>query len=154
MGNCLGIDPGKTGAIAYIEDGFLKWAETCPVFKNGNKSQYDERRMAKIILDNHIDKAVIENVHAFPGQGSVSMFNFGYGFGIWIGIFATTTIPYTLVSPQRWKKDMVSGVNAEKKMKSVVQVKRLYPDLAITTKEDHNICDAILIARWGLEYGI
>ena len=50
----------------------------------------------------------IEKVHSMPGQGVASMFNFGKGYGIWIGILAALKISKTLVTPQEWKKEMMS----------------------------------------------
>ena len=171
----IGIDPGKSGAIALVHDRAAIWVKSCPIIKpKKGKSQYDERAMAKIISDEtdgefimnplttrrgipapRIDLVVIESVHAMPGQGVSSMFNFGMGFGIWLGILASKSIPYELVTPQRWKKDMLADIPGDdKKARSVIAAKRMFPDLEFPLKKDHDKAEAVLLAAWGTrKYG-
>jgi crossover junction endodeoxyribonuclease RuvC len=160
----IGIDPGKTGAVAVIEDNTIVELYDCPIItssKKGVKPQYDERGMARIIqveiarIGCPVDKIVIEKVGAMPGQGVTSMFTFGMGFGLWLGILATLPVPYELVTPQRWKKEMlmdIPGGNSlkERKARSVVAAKRLFPGLDLPRVKDHGKAEAVLIAAWGM----
>ncbi|MGL4500954.1 MAG: hypothetical protein ACRCU2_17935, partial [Planktothrix sp.] len=87
--------------------------------------------------------AIIEEVHAMPGQGGVSGFNFGTAFGIWIGILAALEIPYELVSPRQM------GVRGDKDESRTVAL-QLFPHLAseLNLKKHHNRADALLIAEY------
>ena len=155
----IGIDPGKSGSVAAVEDGKILGVMDCPTIrpKNG-KSQYDERAMYQMLFCHGLylgsaDKIILEKVHAMPGQGVVSMFEFGKGLGIWLGILATQKIPYELITPQRWKKEMLRDIpGTDQKARSVIAAKRLYPDLELPRKKDHNKADAVLIATWGLRH--
>jgi hypothetical protein len=48
------------------------------------------------------------------------------GYGMWIGILAALHIPYTLVTPNRWKKEMMAGMGKEKEA-SCVRAAQLFP---------------------------
>jgi len=89
-----------------------------------------------------------------PGQGNVSMFNYGVGFGTLLGIMATLKIPHTLVHPKTWCKVMHSGTTAdEAKARSLEAARRLYPEVQLIrprcTKPDEGYVDALLIAGYG-----
>src|ERR1035437_7770475 len=107
----IGIDPGKGGAIGCLYDNKIAHAHTPLAGK-----EYDIAKMVDLVKGaNKVPVfagsedlfCVIEKVHAMPGQGVVSMFTFGYGFGLWVGIVASLRIPYILVAPQTWKKEML-----------------------------------------------
>lgn len=146
----VGIDVGKNGGI-------------CLIFPNARIHHIEIhncpatiRDMADI-LDDWLDpssvvRVVIEKVHAFPGQGVTSMFNFGKNFGTWLGILNGLRIPYVEVSPQKWMK-FYGAMPKEKKerknhLKEIAQ--SYYPDEKITLKT----ADAVLLARFSLEIGI
>ena len=44
--------------------------------------------------------AVLERVHAMPGQGVTSMFSFGANYGYWRGVLQGLRIPFTEVHPR------------------------------------------------------
>lgn len=125
----IGIDPGKSGALAAIdEQGGVSIFET-PVESTGKKKDYDLNRIARIlkILKSQYDiKAAIELVHAMPGQGVTSMFSMGYGFGIWRMALVAIEIPHEQVTPQAWKKLLMAGQPKDKKA-SVLVAAQLYP---------------------------
>lgn len=50
--------------------------------------------------------AVVERVTAMPGQGVSGMFSFGAGYGMLQGILAALEVPYALVTPQTWRKQV------------------------------------------------
>lgn len=143
----LGIDPGLTGAVALIQpDGAVRFWDT-PFLRIESKSAhktaagntpvrtvYDRLAMAGIISAANITgeggiTAVIESVHAMPKQGVSSVFKFGMGFGIWLGVLAALHIPHELVDPRRWTtsllKDMPKGDEA-----AVIRAGELYPAVA------------------------
>ena len=95
-----------------------------------------------------------EKSQSMPGQGNVSMFNYGVGFGTLLGIMATLKIPHTLVHPKTWCKVMHSGTTAdEAKARSLEAARRLYPEVQLVrprcTKPDEGYVDALLIAGYG-----
>ena len=144
----IGIDPGKNGALALI------YSETIdpPVVIH-----FSEEACRSILLHAHgikmargeEVKCCLEHVTAMPGQGVVSMFNFGQNFGYIRGVLEAFLIPYELVRPQKWKKEFgISNKNS-----SVECCKRLFPDVSLRRtencrKDDDNMAEAILMAEY------
>lgn len=158
MDHVIGIDPGITGAVVVLNvDGSLEFASRCPSIPTGqgNKREFDWDKMRGCIapysfLAGKTSRCVIELVGARPDQGVTSMFNFGTGYGIWIGIACSHLLPITRVRPQRWQREMLDGFPKGKATKaSAVRVaKSLWPDIPIRVKDDWGIADAALIAEW------
>jgi len=151
----IGIDPGKSGAVAFLNDRLID-VVSCPIIP-GKKSrkEYDERGMADVFIQRldfdpkNETRAFMEKAQAMPKQGVSSMFNYGTGYGIWIGILAALGIPYELVTPRRWKKDMLADLPGDdQKARSVIAANRLFPHCRYK-KKDHNKAEALLIAEWG-----
>lgn len=131
----VGIDPGKDGAVSVITSAgevFIHDTPTVDVGK-GSKRAYDERAMADLvyrIVDQHGPCVfALELVHSMPGQGVSSMFAMGEGFGLWKGVLAALRVPWTLVTPQRWKGALMDG-QAKQKAASAIVAGRLYPAAA------------------------
>ena len=143
----VGIDPGKKGAIAYIdEDKVLTMPYTdermCDVCRELNERFYsagDETRCC------------VEEVGAMPGQGTVSMLSFGKSAGFIEGVLHAFRIPYQLVPPQTWKKEF--SLSKQGKEKSVEVCKRLFPGVSLfptarCTKENDGMAEALLMAEY------
>lgn len=157
--NWIGIDPGLHGGVVHI-DGAMRAvaAYRTPIIEGGEgaKSQYDERAMAALVIQllqwsKTTDTGLrfcIEDVAAAPGQGVVSMFRFGVGYGIWLGILAGTGCPVHKIKPQAWQRVAFSGRPAvDKKQTSLLVAKELFPELPLKSKSaDSGISDAALIA--------
>ena len=64
------------------------------------------------------------------------------------GVLSTLGIPFTPVSPSKWKKTFNLGKD---KNESRAAATRLFPDLAseFARKKDDGRAEAILIAKWG-----
>ena len=133
----LGIDPGITGAFALIDT-------------DGEYIVHDfdgEQLLAELLLP--IQFAVIEQVHAMPGQGVVSMFNFGKNYGWYQGLLTALRIPYALVTPATWKKGVVFPTDgATPKERSLTVARRMFPKANLKAKSHHNRADALLLARY------
>ena len=134
----LGIDPGVSGGLALVgSGGSTAW-----------KMPATERDVADLVLwirDRHPGLvAVIEQVHAMPGQGVTSMFTFGRGYGFLRGVLVTLGIPIHDVTPLTWQKAMgcLSGGN---KNVTKRRAQELWPDVKVT----HSIADSLLIAEYG-----
>ncbi|TAL62075.1 MAG: crossover junction endodeoxyribonuclease [Bacteroidetes bacterium] len=144
----IGIDPGKTGAIAFVNKNGIEVIDT-PL----NKGDYDIDEMSDILdestFSEEVERVFIEKVHSMPGQGVASMFNFGMGYGIWLGICSAFKYPVTLVTPQEWKKEM--NLISKPKDDARAKVMKLFPkhSLLVPRKKDIGRADAILIAEYG-----
>lgn len=102
MKTILGVDVGFKGAFA-VYDGQELLISDMPVFKIGKTSKIDIQAVNKILEEFNIDHAYIEQVNAFK-MGRKSAFNFGFGCGIIEACIASKQIPFTYVTPQKWKK--------------------------------------------------
>lgn len=135
----IGIDPGKSGAVAIIlNDGSL-YTEKYP------DTIHDLVKLMSICSD-YNSHCVIEAVHSMPGQGVASTFTFGMNYGIWLGILSCSLIPYKRVTPHKWMKHygtMPKDRPARKKyIKQLAQER--YPKHKVTLYN----ADAILIAQY------
>lgn len=136
----IGIDPGKSGALAVISD-------------DGSVSvvPFDtETYKATLRYAPGPTRAVLEHVTAMPGQGVTSMFNFGQNFGYIRGLLEANGIPYELVRPQKWKKEF--SITGDKNS-SIEVCKRLFPGVSLKRtekcrKDDNNIAEALLMAEY------
>jgi hypothetical protein len=136
----LGIDPGKSGAIAAVwEDGLManSYARGSDTLQDQVEwlSQFDEE-MERV--------AIIEKVHSSPQMGVVSSFTFGQSYGFLLGVLTVLKIPYHEVLPQRWQKAMGCMTGGDKKV-SKHAAQKLWPHIKIT----HRDADARLIAEYG-----
>jgi hypothetical protein len=90
----------------------------------------------------------IEKVHSMPKQGVASSFNFGMGFGLWQGVVVGLNLPMEMVTPQRWQKEMLAGMQGGKEA-SIIRAQELFPDAELHLKKHHGRADALLIAEYG-----
>ncbi len=146
----IGIDPGKTGAIAIITPNgidIMDWGETHEIVMQ-LKEWHEDYEL----------RACIEKAQSMPGQGVVGMFNYGVNFGTWKGVLYALGIPYFLVTPQKWQSKFFKGMDEPTtKDKSLSVVRNLYPSLAnkyFKRKMDHGRSDALLIAIYAKNYHI
>ncbi|EJO9548328.1 crossover junction endodeoxyribonuclease RuvC [Cronobacter sakazakii] len=152
MGVIIGIDPGCSGAlVAVTETGEYVAHLNMPTIKIGSKERVNGAQLAAWLRDYQIGHAYLEQVGAMPGQGTASMFTFGHAAGVIEGILQGLNIPYTLVTPQAWKKS--AGLIGSDKDAARSRAIQLYPALrALDVKANGQaIADALLIARHGLK---
>ena len=151
----IGIDPGLNGAMAVIGSTHYVVVDT-PTFKvkSGKKTKncYNEQLLVGMLesFDPKHTHIAIEKVHSMPGQGVASMFSMGEGYGLWRGIITALKFPYTLVTPQAWKKEMMAGMSKEKAA-SCVRAQQLFPEADVFgpkggPKDGRG--DALLIAEY------
>ena len=147
----LGVDPGLSGAMALIHDGMIVDVIDTPIFEIKGKKVFDLYGFARW-LDNAnaqhaIEKAVIEEVGAMPGQGVTSMFNFGSVYGHVRGAIATHFIAITDVRPQVWKKHYRLGQDKDASRRVACA---LWPTESkrFARKKDDGRAEACLLAAW------
>ncbi len=134
----IGCDPGQSGGISVISP-YGTYAHNMPA---------TERDLWDLVVDlkqwkDCTVEAAIEKVHAMPGQGVTSMFNFGKGYGALRMALIGAGIPFRDVTPQAWQKAMGCMTKGDKNVsKSMAQ--QLFPGIKIT----HATADSLLIAKW------
>ena len=155
----IGIDPGISGSICFLQDGIVKDVVEMPTMVEGKKNKkqvnssqiYNEisERIKKI--DKKNIKVIIEQVSAMPGQGVTSMFNFGQSFGVLKGICSAMSLPVYYVRPAKWKK-YFNLLNSEKDA-SRTRAIEIFPYFSahLSRKKDSNKADAILISSFFYE---
>lgn len=142
----LGLDPGKSGAIAVL----------CPDlnFQQSHKMPDTEADIWELIHelsymgDGNVC-AAIEVVHSMPGQGVSSCFTFGKGYGGLRMALIAAKIPFRDVRPQVWQKHHGCLTKGEKNI-SKSKAQQLFPHLKVT----HATADSLLIAQWNLETSV
>ena len=155
----IGIDPGISGSICFLQDGKIVDVVEMPTMTEGkkNKKQVNGSQIVNEIsekikeLDKREIKVVIEQVSAMPGQGVTSMFNFGQSFGILKGICSSMQLPMYFVRPAKWKR-YFNLINSEKDA-SRTRAIEIFPYFSkqLSRKKDSNKADAILIASFYYE---
>jgi hypothetical protein len=141
----LGIDPGKSGGIAWL------FGAVWHVEKFDGKTEADIWRFFEVgacgaDAGTGVPQpryAVIEKVSSSPQMGVKSAFTFGDNFGFWRGCLTAAQIPFALVSPQKWQKAMGCLTKGDKNV-SKAAAQRLYPNEKIT----HATADCLLLATY------
>jgi len=177
--NIIAIDPGVDGGIVVMR-------------KSGEIVQkYVMPKVAKVfdlnefihIIKSHKDNSIayIEDVHSLFGMSAKS--NFSFGGIVWTmrAVCACFNVPYTLVAPKTWQKEMFQGVRemrkpskqikkkdkktgeiietskqgqVDTKAMALLAVKRLYPDTKLTATDRSTIAhDGIVDAILIARYG-
>jgi len=139
----MGIDPGLKGGIAIIFD-------DCLIVRPYSEKDLIDLCYAYCTEDYNMVCA-LEQVHAMPGQGVTSMFNFGKNFGYIKGVLETCGIPYQEIPPIVWKRHFSLGSD---KLQSIEVAHRLFPDTSFyptsqCKKESDGMAEALLIAEYG-----
>lgn len=156
----IGIDPGITGAVAFFDNGRLAAVIDLPMIKlavgKGFRNQMVPAILANEIWSRGTDAkhVYLEQVASRPGEGAVGAFSFGRGFGQIEGILAGLDIPYTLVTPQKWKKAL--GVAAgSAKGASRMLASREFPEFAseFSRVKDDGRAESALIGLYGVNQG-
>lgn len=172
----IGIDPGNKGGIAALgEDGAI---DLCIIMPVAGK-YIDPAALADIVYMRYSScnvVACLEKVSAMPGQGVSSTFTFGISYGIIMGVLAAMTIPYHLVTPQTWRKEVLVGLPHKAKQvgkvrtpldkardkKAIKQAaidycRRTWPEQSLLptkrcTKPHDGMADALCIAEYALRH--
>ncbi len=145
-----GIDPGKKGSISIIspQRTVFKVIPT-PMIKMKKKNDYDIPAMLDILKKYPNSFVLIERAQAMPGQGVVSMFSIGYGYGVWIALLTALGIPFVEIHPRVWTNKLLKGVPGEGKSRNYKAAKSLFPCWVTKYKYEREYCDSLLLAEYG-----
>jgi len=154
----VGIDPGINGALALValhESGIadLEQVVDTPTAEIKGKNHVLLPQVASILRDwgnAGANDAFIEDVHAMPGQGVVSMFRFGWATGGLEGVATGLGMSVQRLPPRVWQNTVFVAKDPDAGRLRAAQI---FPDKAsfFARKMDHNRADAVLIAYAGLK---
>lgn len=172
MTSYLGIDPGKSGAVARVPD-LRTWRTPLD-----SEREYDLQAMKRVLLEAIGDGpafVIIERAQSMPRfksakkyeredvcprcnraptAGTAGMFDYGAGWGYWIGILIGLGFVegknFIRVHPKRWTNMMIKGAPGQGKDRSIWTAKKRFPEWRPRNKsEELALCDAILLAEYG-----
>ena len=156
----MGIDVGDKGFITTQKDG---------TFSHYSIKDNDFYQLSEIMADIRQNNAevvcVIEDVHSIFGASAKATFNFGLNKGYLLGLLAANKIPYHLVQPKEWQKEIWSnadkvtryrtdgGKTTDTKNTSINACKRIFPSLDLRKTPrckniDDNKVDSILMSEY------
>lgn len=154
----LSIDPGITGALAWLTLDpqskaitllGLQDVPTATVKSGKTLKSFVVPALLAHAMSNPIfprpTTAVIEDVHAMPGQGVTSMFRFGHVAGLLAGVAAGLRYPIAHMRTNEWQP--LAGVRKGSPDAGRLRVTELFPEQAqlFARVKDHNRADAVLI---------
>lgn len=161
----IGIDPGLTGAIAFVDHRSCVVADlpTMPLPGNGTITRKIDGRAFVELLRRHTIpgepvQVFVEQVGTMGGgkSGASAQGSLMRTLGAIEAVLECMRMPPQTVSPQKWKKfyDLIDSAakDAERKKASLIKARELYPALQATDlrlARSHNRAEAILIAHWG-----
>jgi len=155
----LGIDPGKDGAFVVIdENGTMLYFKVMPL---GPDDQPHYEGIKEVLMEinkaHYIPLAYLER--AMPmAMGAKHAFNYGRGFAALEIALREVGIPYSMLEPSKWTKDIFQGIdsNLKAKAQASIAVSRLFPEehkkipTSPRSKKMHDgIIDALLMAEYG-----
>ena len=166
MKNYIGIDPGSHGYIAIV-------TEEGECINSLAIEDSTEQEIAQFLYAVKAARpacsCAMEDVHSMPGQGVATTFAFGRNVGFLHGLLVAFKIPYTLVTPRKWQKEMwIAADHVETTIKdkkgapkrivlpkptSINAATRLFPSVDLRkserSKNPHDgKCDSLLIALY------
>ena len=93
-----------------------------------------------------IDMLFLEKAQSMPTNGVVSAFKYGGQYYAIHCLLKILRIPYTLLTPQKWKNKMIVGKKKSDKALSIHRAQEIFP--SFTMKHD-GCAEALLIAEYG-----
>ena len=167
MSIVVGIDPGLTGAIAFIHAGKAA-IEDIPTIALPGKGlvtrRVDGRALVELLRKHcplgHAVTVVCEAVGTMGGQNNAvqTQGSLMRSLGAIEAVFDVVRAPCLMVTPREWQKLFgLVGKKAEKREPgqmpaAIVKACALYPGAAhmLRRVKDHNRAEALLIAHYGV----
>ena len=160
----MGIDPGLTGAIAYLDSDGRVTTYRLPVYK------VIKTKKQRSFIDGHMLRqmleaaamfspvcCVLEDVGGITGQSASAAFNFGFSCGRIAEAIESAGIPLLMVRPQEWRaktgvyshsRQFPTGDTKDASRAVATALWRLDADQWIK-KGDDGRCEAALMAEYG-----
>ena len=168
----VGIDPGKTGALAFIDEASRVQQVMATPMRAGasGRPEYDlmaiRQELRAWTRDGAQLHATVEKLHALPPRfnraggaqqqgGSAANFARGEAQG-WAWMLAGLGVPCLLALPQVWQRQLLAPAVGDEttKARSIAAARRLWPsvDLRRTARSKLDcdaFADALLLAEFG-----
>lgn len=152
----IGIDPGLTGALAFIDSRGGCVVEDIPTVelpgKGMVKRKVDGLALARLVRQHcpATDGAMVvcEAVRAMGGKNNAvqTQGSLMRTLGAIEAVFEVLRFPWQIVEPQAWKRHY--GLGSEKGA-SLLTARNLYPSAPLKLAKHHNRAEALLIAHYG-----
>jgi hypothetical protein len=159
----IGVDPGTTGAIAFlgVEAGKIERVSIID-YADPNVKDYLRAVSDRAAFGLSSVSAIVEEVGMRPGQDVIRTSKYVVHHGIIQGWLQMLSIGYKLVNPRTWQAKIYRSIGADQPASNYNDVKprhlaiaraayAAWPDVlaAIARCKDHNRADALLIAHYG-----
>lgn len=171
----MGIDPGKLGALAFLDEGGrVQQVMPTPMRMGATREEYDLMAIRQELRawDGAQLHVTVEKLAPMPrlirkagggeqGGGSVANFNRGVAQG-WAWMLTGLGIPFLLVLPQVWQARMLAPARKgpdgkpleDTKARSIAAARQLWPDVDLRrTVRSRLDCDAYSDALLMAEFG-
>lgn len=153
-----GIDPGLSGAVAFIgDDGLGARVYPMPLVEVDGQDELDCHSLRDLLESMDPRLVCIERPQGFGGCSSA--FKLGQNLGGVIVSVLSSRFRLERVRPQAWQRSMLPGVHGRDALKSasVAKAKAMFPTVLFVrhgrTKAD-DLADALLIAAYArAEFG-
>jgi len=154
MMTILGIDPGLSGALAWMNSsGEVMQLEDIPVFNEGKrKKAVDALALTALLIDRRPTHAVIEAVHARPTDSKTGAFTFGRNTGALEALVMSAGIPLMRVSPIVWRRfaGLAAGVGKDASLAAELRLHPSCRPMLEGKQARHDRAEAVLMAGWYL----
>ena len=154
--SAVGIDPGKRGGLVHLDiGGAVGGARVMPLRLDGTP---DTESIEAWLRWRAPRRIYLELVHAHPNDGKRHLWTFAAHMGALKDAIARTKIPMVEVDPQRWQNVMLLGLPRGNRTKDSARVRcaELWPSESFVPARGRvphdGLCDAALIAAWGLYF--
>jgi len=146
----LGIDPGASGALAFLD--IRDWSlavydmpHYTELVRGKKRKRVDVAALSALVLSRPLLLISTEKVHAMPNMDVKSIFSFGRFYGQIEMAAAMAEVEFTETDPSVWKRQM--QVNSDKDY-SRTRCGQLVPAAQplLTRKTDHDRAEAIMLA--------
>ena len=162
MSYFLGIDPGKKGGLCVLDNtGQIRECIVMPTEGTDISPHLLWNELDRFRRDYHGLRAWTERVNSREGSSGKAMFTFGKGFGYLVMAMVGLKIPFQMVPPSTWTKEMHKGLGKQyrdTKDRSLAMARRLWPDQTwLETdrcrKPHDGMYEAALIGEWARRNG-
>lgn len=136
-GYIVGIDPGRQGAVAWIDQG----NHLLGIDEAGSADETTPVRLFRLFQGAAL--VVIERPLAFPGVPAQSLITLTESYGAAVALARVANVKVITPTASAWKRAV--GVTAEKST-SKARAAELY---GISDRTRHDLCEACLLAYFG-----
>jgi len=147
----IGIDPGKTGAIAVLQNDGIVFVDLGDTMGRA-QPELVHAAVSFVLQDPDGSIAMIEMPMTVPKESTSTAQKLGISIGEVRMLMTAFNIPYTMVDPRRWKRTVFFGYpeGAGKLDKAALRALavRLYPRADIGKRKDAGRAEALLIAHY------